>query len=437
MADDDDFGGSDFGGDAELELEPKSENVIPFPRMRPEPTIVEQWIRERDLANQKHSKAYRFRGPLEALDDLIRQRELPPAPMPWPELAKRCVLYPGQAMAISGPSGGGKTQFAIQIATWCAGKGVPVLWNPLELDEPELNLRIVANLSHKHTLHVRESWERDQLAHVLTAVSDRWRYVDRERDAASQVMAIRTAVQIAKRIYRRPPAVFIDYVGKLARGMKDPRLGLADAIEWLRALAVEEECYLFLLSQTSRGNNAVLTGKVELESAADAIGVSAETGELEHACAVNVALNVFKADDAESLGAHVLVSKARNTGREGRQGFSFHKAGGVWEELGHLPPTPGEVTAEVKKQKKKDQPAPDAKATREDLNWRRQAEAAAARRELVLEAIKRAGMFGIGERELRKLKGAGNPRRLKQTLEELSKGDLVSRSGRKWIAVPR
>lgn len=456
MTADDDFGGADFGQPElpiatpkpkreyeeldGLDLPATSAAVIPFPRMRPEPSIVELWQAERERANQKLGKAFRFRSPLDALDDLLRKRELPPMPFPpeWAELAKRCALFPGEVMAISGPSGGGKTSFAIQIARSCVGAMVPVLWLPLELDDPEVNLRICANMMGSHTLRIREEWTREQFTHALTAVTNRWRFVDRVRDPEAQVEVIRTAVQICKRIYRRPPALFIDYIGKMARGAKDPRLGLADRIEEIRALAVEEECYAVLLSQTSRGNNAVLTGKVDLDSAADAIGVSAETGELEHACAVTIALNVFKADDAEKLGAHVLVSKARGTGREGREGFFFHKPGGVWEAIDHLPPTPGEVTAEVKKQnKRKDAPQTDAKATREDLNWRKQAESSSSRKESLLEALRRAGLFGLGGREFRKVKGAGNPKRLKATLEELVRDGNVEKVGNKWRIIPK
>jgi KaiC/GvpD/RAD55 family RecA-like ATPase len=432
----DDFGGEEL----ELDVPEQTALVIPFPRMRPEPALAEQWLRERDAANQRLSKSYRFRGPLDALEELLRKRTLPPAPFPpeWAELAKRCALFPGELMAISGPSGGGKTSFAIQIARACTGRGVPVLWLPLELDDPEVNLRLVANMAGTHTLRIRESWTREQIAHNLTAVADRWHYVDRVRDPEAQVEVIRAAVQIAKRVYRQPPALFIDYIGKLARGARDPRLGLADRIEEIRAMTVEEECYSFLLSQTSRGNNAVLTGKVDLESAADTIGVSAETGELEHACSVTLALNVFKADDAEVLGAHVLVSKARGTGREGRQGYEFHKPGGVWKELDFLPPTPGEVSAEVKKQnKRKDAPQTDNATERESLNWKKQAESSAARKESILDALRRAGMFGLGGRELRKTKGAGNPKRLKTTLAELVADGSIDKVGNKWRIVPK
>lgn len=431
----------DFGGDDLAAAEPTLAEVIPFPRMRPDPNVAETWDREREAYNARAQRSYRLRNPLDALEDLMRKRSLPTMPWPsqWVELAKRCKLYAGELLGVSGPTGGGKTSFAIQVARACTGAGVPVLWCPLELDEVEVNLRIVANLSAAHMMRVREEWSREQIAHALTAVADRWHYVDKFRQLEQQLEAFRAAVHVCKRVYGKAPLLVVDYIGKIARGnTRDPRQALADAIEDIRAMTSAEECYTILLSQTSRGNNAVLTGKVDLDSAADAIGVSAETGELEHACAVNLALNVFKADDAEVLSSHVLVTKARGTGREGREGFEFRKPGGVWSPLDYLPATPGEVATEIKKTKRKDAPPTEPKDARETLNWKRAAVASSTRKDAVLEALRKAGMVGMGTTELRKVRNAGNPKRLIESLNELERANLIEKTRRGgWRVIPR
>lgn len=417
-------------------------NVIPFPHMRADQQVAEHWIRERDLSNKRLETKYRLRGPLDALDDLIRKRSLPQFPMPraWPELSKRAVTYVGEVLAISGPSGGGKTSFAIQMALAAAGEGVPILWLPLELDDVELNLRIVANLVAAHTLRIRETWSRDQIARTLVSVADIWRFVDRMRDPAHQIQAMREAVAIAKRIYRRPPMLVVDYIGKMGRGARDPRLVLADAIESIREFTVELECYTVILSQTSRGNNAVLTGKVDLDSAADAIGVSAETGELEHAASVALALNVFKADDAQALKAHVLATKCRGSGLEGRQGFEFSKPGGVWRELDYLPATPVEVTAEVAKQKKDKSRigTPTAQTARSELDEVRGNNASGERKRRVVIALQRTGALGMDDGAIAGIVGAGRGKLLTEGLAELHRAGEIERThtGR-WRMVNR
>lgn len=439
--DDDD----DFGGPAIAPPAPASTalaQVIPFGRIKPDPAVVAAWDREIANANSRLQRSYRFRSPIDAAADMERKRKLPSLPMPpqWSDFNRRAVLYVGELMAVAGPSGGGKTSFAIEICRAAAGQGVPVLWNPLELDDTQVNLRIVANFARAHMGRIREDWSIEMIERSLLSVSDRWRYVERLRSPEQQVEALRTAIQLAKRIYNRPPLFVIDYIGKIARGGGDPRSVLMDSIEAIRDMTVTEECFGVLLSQTSRGNNAVLTGKVDLDSAADAIGVSAETSELEHACAVNVALNVFKLDDAVELDSHVLVSKARNTGLEGRVGFKFIKAGGQWQELAHLPPTPNEVNAEVAKAKKDkariDQPTP--KSTRADLNFGRAGEANNERQRAILAALTRAGMIGLGTRELRKVKGCGSLKRMRISLDDLTKrGDAVEMGKGRWRVVPK
>lgn len=422
----------DFGGDPPA----PPDNVIPFTRMRLDERIAKAWIDERAAVNQRESKAYRYPNPIDALDDLVRQQALPALPWPvgWPELGKRGVLYQGQILGIAGPGGGGKSSFAIQMAIAACAAGVPVLWMPLELTNAEIDLRIVANMARTHTAAVR-GWKRVSIERHLIAIADRWRYIDRwpgDGSVEAQLAAIATGVRLCKRIYRKAPFVVVDYLGKLARRAKDPRLVLADAVDWFMRLCEAEECWVALLSQTSRGNTAMLTGKVDLESAADAIGVSAETGELEHAASVNLALNVFKADDADALSAHVLVTKARNTGREGRQGFEFAKPGGVWSELDYLPPTPNEVAAEVRRTTKKGQAAPEAATTRGDLSQRRISDAEKIRARLICGALGRAGLIGLTAREIRRVPGVGKTDRIKGTLLDLVRaGDVEEHMG-KW-----
>lgn len=433
----DDFGGPD------LDAPPAPGGVvIPFPHMRANAKVGELWAGELERINGRLERGYRFPSPLDAAKDLARKRKLPTFPWPaqWPELGKRCRLYVGECAGIVGPTGGGKTSFAIQMARAAAVDGIPVLWNPLELDAAELDLRLIANASAIHTARVRDEWTDDQIAHALAAFDDLWRYVPRERTVDLQIEAYRVAIRLAKAIYRRPPFLVIDYIGKLARGARDPRLAIADASEEIRAMAVEEEAFVAILAQPSRSNNAVLTGKHEIESATDTIGAAGESSEIEHACSVMLTLNVFKVDDAQELDAHVHVAKARATGREGREGFRFSKPGGVWGELDYLPATPSEIAADVKKAKKdKSRTSEPTKATsRAELNVARAADAGAERRARILVALRTAGAIGLGTKELRKFPGTGRTQRMQESLQTLEREGAIEKTTQgKWRIINR
>lgn len=380
-------------------------------------------------------------SPIDAVPELVRVRALPsmPWPLEWGEIARRCRSYPGDMIGLVGGEGSGKTQFAIQMArAFIAAERGAVCWANLELLPTDVDLRIVANLTKRHVVEIREGWPERQIVSALATVNDRWVYVDRAATVDGQLANIDETIKAAIEIYGAPPLVVVDYLqilGLLADA-REQRGAMAQAIEALRRMAERHRCWILAISQTSRGNAPALRGQVEHESAADVSGAGAETAQLERAAAVQIVLNVFKGDDTPILDVHVNVSKARHTGAEGRTGARYHKAGGVWEELDHLPATPVEIKAEVKKRKRR-KPAEDGTpkaeptptAARADINAERAEEAASARRAAVIAALRAAGAEGMGGRDLRRVRGSGSPTRLQATLRELEAAGRVQLDG--------
>jgi KaiC/GvpD/RAD55 family RecA-like ATPase len=436
----------DFGGDetiAHRDLKP--DNVIPFPGLRHNEKLAKAWSDEVDRANKEAKTKLRLISPLQAMADLERQRKLPTLPWPtdWAELGKRARTYAGQCIGIVGPTGGGKTSFALQIAIAAGSHGIPVLWNPKELDAPEIDIRLAANMVGQHTHLIRDTWAAERFAHHLAAVDDVWRYVDNVRDLEAQIEAYRIAIRIAKRVYRRAPLLVVDYIGKFGAGARDPRLAIMNAAESIRDLIMTEEAYCALLAQPSRGNNEMLTGRKDIVSAADSIGAAGESSEIEHACANMLNLNVFKEDDADHLDAHVLVTKARNTGKEGRQGYRFNKPGGVWKELDYLPATPGEIEVKHKQasgRAKKEKNDPPTKASvRAEINVERADQENHNRKNRIVGTLKGAGIHGMQLGKLKTSAGVGKGLAFDSSLQELVRsGDIENLRGTSlWRWIPR
>jgi len=422
-------GGDEFGATQA----PVTAAIIPFPNMRANRRVAEAWEAEVRARNAKLETRHKFPSPLGVLDELIRKRTAPALPWPagWPELAKRARMHAGDCVGVVGASGGGKTSFALQVCRSVMGDSIPVLWCALELDETQIATRLVANMHGVHSIVVREQWSRERIAHSLAAVDDLWRFVDRYVDIDQQLRALADAIALAKRIYRVAPLVVIDYLGKMASLARDMQLATVQAAEHLRALAVEHECYVMMLSQGSRANSVILTGRLDLDAATDAIGMAAHSAEVENACRVMLNLVVFKADDVPVLDAHVLVTKS-NTGMEGRQGFQFSKPGGVWTELGYLPATPGEIKATVikaKADKHRTAPAPTAPEAARDLNLAKAGDADAARRVALTAAITRHGQIGMARDQMRLVMGAGRAALITGALRELVKQGLIESCG--------
>lgn len=411
--------------------------------LRPDERAADRWARVRDKVNGGRVAPLKFASPADAIADTMAARTAPRLAWPaeWGDLARRCRSHPGDLLVVVGGPGSGKTQFGVQLGrSVVAAERGAVLWSPLELTPADLNLRIAANLSRRHVTEIRDHWPEQQLRAAVATVTDRWIYVDRATSMLEQLELYRIFIDAASQIYQAPPVLVVDYfqiLALMANGHEE-RGAAARATEALRMLAEESRSWIVAISQPSRANTPALAGKVEIESATDLIGVGAESAQLERAAAVQIVLNVFKADDATELDTQWNVPKARHSGFEGRTGARYHKEGGVWVELDHLPATPLEVKAEVKKRKKRkngDDGEATPRAAREELNLGRADQAASARRAALVEALRNAGAHGLGGRDVRKVKGSGSAHRAHATLVELATAGRVQQDGGRWYFV--
>lgn len=435
MTDDaEDFGAPD---------DPAPNNVIPFPRMRPNLRVTDAWRAAVDKYNEKHRRRLVLPSPLDAVPSLMRKRSMPAMPWPaqWTGLAERCRVYVGECISVTAAIGAGKTSFAIQVGLACAAAGHPVLWAPLELDPEQLDLRMVANMYGTQMHAIRESWSEERIVHALVSVSDMWRFVDHYDDPEEQFQGIEDAIALAWEVYRVPPLVVVDHLGELVAEERDDRAALRRWAHRFRKLALRTDSWCCLLNQVSKGNQAATTGKVDFDAASDAMAIEMGSQAVASAVSNSIVLNVFKEDDAKELDAHGMVPKARNTGREGRVGMRFRKAGGQWSELDYLPATPGAAKAAVesdKREKNRATPARTPAQARADINLAHAGDADAAHRVVVLEALARHGALGMEFGQIRKLRGVGRGNAAQRALQELERAGSVERHPpNKWRVVGR
>jgi KaiC/GvpD/RAD55 family RecA-like ATPase len=424
---------SDWGSEPE---EAEQATPVPFPGMRPNAKLAEAWAKSVESKNEKNGTSYKFPSPIESIDELMELRGMPSLSWPpaWPDTARRCRVYPRDMVGIVGSQGGGKTSYALQICLAAAGAGTPTVWAPLELNKPQILTRAIGNMHGVHAAAVRDEWTRDRIKHAAATFSDMFHFVDRLRDPEKQLAAMRASVAQCWEIYRVPPVLVVDHIGKLFTNARDPNVGASQALEALRELTEEMNCITLALSQGSRANQSVLTGRTDVDSASDAMGVAANARAFEEDCSYVIALALFKADDQIELDSHVLFTKCRHTGLEGRRGYRFFKPGGRWRELDYLPATPTQVKVDgekAKKDKHRVGPAPSDAQVRDDLNAARAGDAAAMRRAKMLEVVTRHGLMGIDLQELRKVHGVGRGPVFHQALQELERTGSLERQGTK------
>lgn len=421
----------DFGAD------PAPSNVIPFPGMRPNEKLTDAWSREVESFNRKSGKKHRFISPMDVVAELVKMRGMPQMPWPavWPELARRARTYVGDCNSFVGSIGGGKTQRAVQLGMAVAGAGLPVLWLNLELGREQLLARQLGNLSGEHAYRVLDDWSEAKIRHQTAAFSDMWHFVDRYTDTDQQLEAMRDAIDMVWRVYRLPALFVVDHMGQHITQAKDARLEMTRVGQRYEAMALETKSWGMLLAQGTKSGQQLLTGKIEIENAAEAIGAAAEASVMQQVCANVIVSQLYKEDDAETLAGRDLLAKARWTGLEGQIGTTYYKPGGQWRETDYLPPTPAETKA-AEEQEKKDQhrtePARSRREIAASMSATRADTAEAVGRAALLKAIRDRGQFGLEEHVMRTVPGMRGAR-LHQALGALETAALIERAaGKRW-----
>lgn len=427
-----------FGGTGE------PDNVIQFPGMRPNAKVADLWARAVEERNRKRQSRYTFLSANDVVSSMMDFRTRPKMPWPddWPELQRRCVTPAGACVAFVGSIGGGKTQKAVQISRAVMGAGMPVNWANLELGCEEVAARELANMNGEHALVILDHWSEQKIRSQVSSFGDLFHFVDRYDDVNAQLDAIHACIEIAMSVYRRPVLTVVDHIGQLIAGTNDLRAEMHRVGKRFERMALDTKSWILILAQGTKSGQQPLTGKVEVEAAADLIGAAAESQIMQQVCSNVIVSVLYKADDAPELEGRDMVAKARWTGKEGQVGVRYKKRGGVWEELNYLPTSPQKVEAEEDAQKKnvknRTEPVQSRAEIRQSLNLTASSDAAAARRAKLVSAIRERGLFGLEEHLLRTVPGIGRGLTLAQDLQELERCRVLEKlpgAGRRWRSV--
>jgi hypothetical protein len=293
-------------------------------------------------------------------------------------------------------------------------------------------------MNGEHAYRVLDEWSEARIRHQISAVTDMWHFVDRYDEPEVQISAILDAIEMAWRIYRLPPLFVVDHIGMLICESENIRGEMLRYGKRFEKMALETRSWGLLLAQGTKSGQQLLTGKIEIDSAADAIGAAAESSIMQQVCSNVIVSQLYKEDDAMVLQGRSLLAKCRWTGLETQLGAEYSKPGGVWRETAHLPPTPAEVKAAEdgeKNDKHRVQPARSRSEIRVEISAARADTEDAKRRAALLKAIQSSGLDGIEQHLMRDLRGVGRGGQILQSLHELEAAKLIERMpGGRWRA---
>ena len=260
-------------------------------------------------------------------------------------------LAPDRLAVLVGPTGRGKTAFAVQAAEAAAAAGRPVLYASAELGAAELLARILAAgatpgprvVTWRAILYGRvdpgEVERACSRATVKLPALYLWAPPSSERNGEG----LRVMVEALAQEHGAPPLVVVDYVQRFAPGNgRDRRGDVSDLSGELRTLARPAGGYLgagvLALSSTARTNYPKVTSAAALYAVArssleDLVGTGKETGELEYDAN---AVAVLTADpDAARDGRRrglLVAAKVRELEPGRMAGLRFDGARGRWDD---------------------------------------------------------------------------------------------------------
>jgi replicative DNA helicase len=268
-----------------------------------------------------------------------------PVDTPWPALndALRGGLWPG-LVVLTGKSGDGKTQMALQLTLHAAKQGIPGLYIGLELDRLGFASRLMAmEYREEHNYPVqwsdlyvgRDPEGNDPATPTLIDVMKYGRNAVKNlpihfEEGPPQGWPVswlnERARQVREGIPEEKPILivldFLQIVGRDDGDKSDLRELIRKAAYTGRAVAREYNAVVVLVSSTARENYGRLSGKDRSGKAIDGwpqsvppgelLGTGKESGEIEYAADVGLVLcrKTYKAGEG-SPPVHLAVAKVR------------------------------------------------------------------------------------------------------------------------------
>lgn len=280
-----------------------------------------------------------FAGAVKLMLARARQ-QAKPVPMPWPEVERAMGggLWPGLHV-LTGTTGSGKTQFALQVAFKAARVGVPTLYIGLELGELDLTARLLALAEGESTGHTPPKWSDIYLGKINSGELER---LGREHGPRITELPFHSEfgppngwgadklherVRGMREMYPettpgdRPLLVVLDYlqaVGESAGRPLDLRERIGQAAYAGRTVARDHGAAVLMLSSVSRESAKRLrvgeaddATKPDETNPADLVGLGKESGEIEYAADTVLALVSGQYQEHKPTPMHLALAKMR------------------------------------------------------------------------------------------------------------------------------
>ena len=254
-------------------------------------------------------------------------------------------LAPDRLVVLVGPTGRGKTAFAVQAAEAVAASGTPVLYASAELGPDELLARLLAvrasaRVPWRSVLYgIVDHGEVNDAGRILASEAPGlYLWAPRARNRTGE--ALQGMAAAVAELHGAAPLVVVDYVQRFAPTGADRRGEVADLSGELRDLARPREGYpgagVLALSSTARDKypmmgSALVLYKTHSTDPDQLVGTGKETGELEYDANAVAVLTADPNSRPDGGRPGLLAAAKVRELAPGLAGLRFHAARGLWE----------------------------------------------------------------------------------------------------------
>lgn len=223
-------------------------------------------------------------------------------------------FLPGSVFTLAARPGGGKSDFALNLAMKAAKSGAKVLYFTTEMTENQLMQRAAAKLLHINSIRVRDRRLTPEENASVDKVLDVIRKMDELRIVEAPSLSVGAVLNYVRT--HRPKAVFIDYIGLMKRpNVREQYKALGLISNQLKKMALKENVAVVQLAQMNRNVEARAGGRPNLSDLRESGDLEQDSDFVGFLCPQLVEDRILRGEEAADVFLYLEKNRHGRTGK--------------------------------------------------------------------------------------------------------------------------
>lgn len=223
-------------------------------------------------------------------------------------------FLPGSVFTLAARPGGGKSDFALNLAMKAAKSGAKVLYFTMEMTENQLLQRAAAKLLHINSIRIRDRKLTPEESDSVDKVLDLIRKMDDFHIFEEPSLSVGAVVNYVRT--HRPKVVFIDYIGLMKRpNVREQYKALGLISNQLKKMALKEKVAVVQLAQMNRQVEARAGGKPNLSDLRESGDLEQDSDFVGFLCPQLVENRILRGEESADVFLYLEKNRYGRTGK--------------------------------------------------------------------------------------------------------------------------